>query len=87
MALMVEAAELAEIFQWLDAAESGDLSEERRAKVRAEIGDVLIYLTRLADVLGIDPVKSARHKLEVNAAKYPADKVRGKSLKYDEYPE
>ena len=40
--------------------------------MREEIGDVMIYLTELADKLGIDPVEAARAKLEINARKYPA---------------
>jgi hypothetical protein len=51
------------------------------------IGDVLIYLVRLADELGIDPLEAANQKLEKNQRKYPADKAKGKALKCDEYPD
>lgn len=85
MALSVEASELMEHFQWLTEEQSSALPPEKLQQVREEIGDVLIYLTRLADKLGIDPVQAAFEKLEVNRAKYPADKVRGKSIKYTEY--
>jgi len=85
MALSVEAAELMEHFQWLTEEQSSDMPPEKLQQVREEIGDVLIYLTRLADKLGIDPVVAAFEKIEVNRAKYPADKVRGKSMKYTEY--
>ena len=50
-----------------------------------DIGDVLIYLVRLADRLGIDPLQAAWDKIEVNRRKYPAHKVRGRSKKYSEY--
>jgi dCTP diphosphatase len=83
MALIVEAAELVEPFQWLSEAESRMLTEASRQAVAEEIGDVLIYLTRLADVLGIDPLQAAAAKLEINARKYPVDKARGTSRKYD----
>jgi len=85
MALVVEAGELAEHFQWLTQEQSAGLPEEKRAKVRDEIGDVLLYLVNLADKLEIDPVEAAWRKLEKNAINYPAEKVRGKALKYDEY--
>lgn len=72
MALSVEAAELVEHFQWATPDESMDLSTPKRAEVADEIADVLIYLTELADVLGIDPLAAARRKIAKNAVKYPA---------------
>ena len=72
MALSVEAAELVEHFQWATPEESLALAPEKRAEVADEIADVLIYLTELADVLGIDPIDAARAKIVKNAAKYPA---------------
>jgi NTP pyrophosphatase (non-canonical NTP hydrolase) len=71
MALSVEAAELVEHFQWATPEESLALAPEKRAEVADEIADVLIYLTELADVLGIDPIAAARAKIVKNAAKYP----------------
>jgi len=84
MALMVEAGELTEHFQWLTQEQSRDLSDEKKALVKDEIGDVLIYLLNLADRLGIDPLQAARDKLKKNRKKYPVLKVKGKALKYDE---
>ena len=71
MALSVEAAELVEHFQWATPEESQNLPAEKRAEVADEIADVLIYLTELADVLGIDPIAAAREKIVKNAVKYP----------------
>ena len=71
MALSVEAAELVEHFQWATPEESLALAPEKRAEVADEIAAVLIYLTELADVLGIDPIAAAREKIVKNAAKYP----------------
>jgi len=85
MALAVEVAEIAEHFQWLTEEGSGKLSEQKREAVRDEIGDVLIYLVRLADRLGIDPLQAAVDKLKKNESRYPVAKVKGKSLKYSEY--
>ena len=72
MALSVEAAELVEHFQWSTPEESLALAPEKRAAVADEIADVLIYLTELADVLGIDPIAAAREKIVKNAIKYPS---------------
>jgi dCTP diphosphatase len=85
MALGVEVAEVAEHFQWLTEEQSHNLQPEKLAQIREEIGDVTIYLTELADKLGIDPVEAAKAKLEINKQKYPADLVKGKASKYTEY--
>jgi dCTP diphosphatase len=82
MALSVEAAELAEIFQWLTEDQSRNLTPEQQAHAAEEIGDVLIYLVNLADRLGIEPLEAAFEKLEMNRKKYPAEKARGSALKY-----
>lgn len=84
MALAVEVSELMEHFQWLTEKQSLELAPESLVKVREEIGDVLIYLTRLASRLGIDPLAAAFEKLELNRAKYPTDKARGSAKKYSE---
>ena len=81
----MEVAELLEHFQWLGDSESLELGAEKRAKVQEEIGDVFIYLVRLSDTLGVDPLLAARQKLEQNKKKYPVDVVRGSAKKYDEY--
>lgn len=85
MALSVEVAEIAEHFQWLTEEQSRELDPAKRAEVEQELADVLIYLVRLADQLGIDLLEAAQRKLAVNEARYPADKVRGSSKKYSEY--
>jgi NTP pyrophosphatase (non-canonical NTP hydrolase) len=83
MALVVEAGELVEQFQWLTPHEADSLRPEQRAEVELEIADVLIYLVELADRLGIDPLAAAEKKLALNAAKYPIEKARGHAGKYD----
>lgn len=85
MALTVEAAELLEIFQWLTEEQSRTLDEARRAQAREEIADVLLYVLRLADRLGIDPLGAAADKIRRNAERYPAEKVRGQARKAEEY--
>ena len=65
-----------EHFQWLTEEQSSALPPEKLQQVREEIGDVLIYLTRLADKLGID-TWTQHSEARVNRVKYPADKVQG----------
>ena len=84
MALAVEAAELLENFQWLTEEQSRRLDAKAQAAVRAEIADVLLYLIRLGDQLGIDPVAAAQRKIVENARKYPVEKSRGNRKKYTE---
>ena len=83
-ALAVEAAELLEPFQWLTDEQSRELSTEARAAVEQEMADVLLYLVRLADKLGVDLEQAARAKIALNGEKYPVEKARGSSRKYDE---
>jgi len=85
MALTVEAAELLELFQWMSEADSTTLPPDRKAKAQEEIADVFLYLIRLADKLDIDLGAAAAEKIALNAARYPADRVRGSSKKYTEY--
>ncbi len=82
MALSVEAAELLEHFQWLGEDESRTLPPETLAKVGEEMADVLLYLVRLADKLGVDLAQAARRKMQLNAQKYPVERARGSSRKY-----
>src|ERR687894_205972 len=85
MALSVEVAEVVEQFQWLTEDQSRNLPPEKLAEIREEIGDVMIYLTELADKLGIDPVEAAKAKVTINGHKYPSDLVKGNASKYTEY--
>jgi NTP pyrophosphatase (non-canonical NTP hydrolase) len=82
MALSVEVAEVVEHLQWLTQAESNRLDAEKLDKIRAEIGDVMIYIARLADRLGIDPLQAAHEKMLVNEEKYPVAKAKGLATKY-----
>ena len=84
MALAGEAGELLENFQWLTEEQSRRPSPEVLAAAGEEIADVLLYLIRLADKLGIDPIDAARRKMVANAGKYPVHKARGTARKYTE---
>jgi len=83
MALVGEAGEIVEHFQWLTPEEADRLSAEARCEVALEIADVLIFLVELADRLGIDPLAAAERKLAINEERYPVERARGKATKYD----
>lgn len=83
MAAAGEMGELVAEFQWLTPEQSAVVIDdpEAGARVRAELGDVLIYLVRLADVLGVDLVQVAHDKLADSARRYPVDQARGSAAK------
>jgi NTP pyrophosphatase (non-canonical NTP hydrolase) len=85
MALIVEAGELVEQLQWLSEDESCNLPAEKLQAVEEELADIFVYLLRITDRLDIDLLAATHSKMNSNAAKYPADKVRGNSKKYTEY--
>ncbi|MDH3379154.1 MAG: nucleotide pyrophosphohydrolase [Gammaproteobacteria bacterium] len=85
MALSVEVAELVEYFQWMTEAQSHRPSANQHRAIALELADVLIYLVRIADILKVDLMATAAAKIELNNQKYPADLVRGKSNKYNDY--
>lgn len=74
--ISIESAELLECFQWSDDADP--------KRVQSELADVLTYAYLLADRLGVDPDAIVAEKLEETRVKYPVEKARGRSLKYDE---
>lgn len=84
MALAGEAGEVLELFQWLTDEESlAVMHDEKKASaLRDELADVLIYLLRLSDVLGVDIEAAVKEKLRKNADRYPSESVYGKATKY-----
>jgi len=85
MALIVEAAELVEHFQWLTEEQSATLPSDKHAEVEQELADIQIYLIRLADRLNIDLEQAVNAKIALNERRYPAEKVRGSAKKYTEF--
>jgi NTP pyrophosphatase (non-canonical NTP hydrolase) len=73
MALAAEVGELLDQFQWLTPEESLSITDDPDAlrPVRDEIADVVIYLARLADILGIDILQAANEKVDRNADRFP----------------
>jgi len=85
MAMIVEAAELVEHFQWDTLEESHQLDDEKREQVGQELADTFVYLLRIAEVTGIDLIEAANRKIDLNAQKYPVEKVKGSNKKYTAY--
>lgn len=79
-ALGIEAAELNEVFLWKTTEASRDVDLER---VREELADVLAYALLLADTFNLDPQEIVLQKIQKNAEKYPVEKSRGISTKYN----
>jgi len=75
-ALMVEAAELAEIYQWMtpEQSQAAHLDPALKQRVGEEVADVLLYLLQVADHGRIDIAQAVRDKLARNALKYPVKK-------------
>ena len=87
MAMIVEAAEVVEHFQWDTPQESAALSDERKTEIGHELADTLVYLLRIAEVCGIDLIAAANAKIDLNAKKHPVEKARGSNAKYTVYQE
>lgn len=85
MALIGEAAEVVEHFQWLTERESRALPASKREAVADELADVLIYLIRTADALDIDLIAAAGDKIARNEQRYPTDRVKGDPRRASEY--
>jgi dCTP diphosphatase len=86
MALSVEASELMEIFQWVSEKESYRISNDVQKKeaISDELADIFYYLLRLSHILNLDLQKSLTNKMEKNKIKYPVEKCKGKSTKYNQ---
>ena len=82
VSLAIEAGELLELTQWKDTGACQKLADSE--DLRDECADVLLYLMELADCAGFDLLKAANDKLDKCDAKYPVDKARGTSKKYNQ---
>lgn len=74
--IVIEAAELLECFQWSE--EEYDLQH-----VKEELADILVYSQNLLDKLGLDTDEIINMKMTQNEVKYPVEKAKGKSDKYN----
>ncbi len=81
ISISLEAAELLEVFQW----SGSDVSDKgKEAKIREELADVINYTVLMADACGLDIDEIVQEKIRVNNEKYPVEKAKGSSKKYDE---
>ena len=87
MALNVESSELLEIFQWMKEEDSNHIKNDPKlmSKVEDEVADIFVYLMRIVSKTNIDLETAVMNKLKKNAEKYPVDKSRGNSKKYNEF--
>jgi NTP pyrophosphatase (non-canonical NTP hydrolase) len=85
MAMIVEAAEVVEHFQWDTPEGSARLDDGKREQVAHELADTFVYLLRIAEVTGIDLIAATNRKIDLNAQKYPVEKARGSNAKYTAY--
>lgn len=87
MALSVEASELLELYLWSEDDGPQPLNPDRRSQVEEEAADVLFCLLNFCARSNIDLDEAFERMLKKAKRKYPADRVRGKALKYNEYDE
>jgi NTP pyrophosphatase (non-canonical NTP hydrolase) len=87
MALVCEAGELVEIFQWLDTeqAEAASTDPALVAKTAEELADIMICAIRLADIMQLPINRIIEEKIAINNQKYPVELVKGSAKKYTEY--
>jgi dCTP diphosphatase len=86
MALAAEAGELMEHFLWATPAQSNSVAADpkKRREIADELADVVIYALEFANITGIDVAAAIEAKMAANAKKYPVEKARGRSEKYNE---
>ncbi|EJL03804.1 MazG nucleotide pyrophosphohydrolase domain protein [Pseudomonas fluorescens Q2-87] len=86
LALTGEMGELCEVFQWMSEADSLAAAKNPTTaqSVKDELADVFMYLVRLSSVLGVDLNEAVTNKLALNGQKYPVDKAKSTSKKYDQ---
>ncbi|MCG6975873.1 MAG: nucleotide pyrophosphohydrolase [Acidiferrobacterales bacterium] len=81
MALIVEAAELVEHFQWMKEDQTYTLSDVQRDEVALEMADIFIYLLRIAERLNIDLAEATNKKIAINDQRYPVEKSKGRAAR------
>lgn len=86
MALSVESSELLEIFQWMTEEQSEQAKEDPilKSKVEDELADIFVYLLRIVSKTNVNLEEAVLNKIKKNALKYPVEKAKGNSKKYDE---
>lgn len=85
--IVIESAELLELFQWAKDEEIEEIVEKKLDKIKDEIADIYVYLVIFAHDLDINLQDAVKEKMKKNAQKYPVVKARGTSKKYTEFVE
>lgn len=80
ISLVLEAAEVLELFQW---TKDNNLPKEKMSQLSEELADVYYWLLLIAHDNNVDLSKALKNKMKQNAEKYPSEKVKGKSTKYN----
>lgn len=80
ISISLEAAELLEVFQW---SGTDVVCADKKEKVAEELADVLVYCALMAEECGLDMDEIVQKKMEINNKKYPVEKAKGKSDKYN----
>ena len=83
-AISIEAAELQEIFLWKSTVDSKSLPPDHVKRVKNEVADIFIFMIYLCNHFGINLLEAVKNKLQTNRLKYPVEKSRGSSKKYNE---
>ena len=83
LSITIEAAELMELFQWLNMEESLEFSKKNKKEIESEIADIFNYLILMCNDLDIDLVEVTKKKLKISEKKYPVEKAKNKSTKYN----
>lgn len=81
ISLQLEASEVLELFQW---TKDNQMKEGREEDMADELADVMYWLIMLSNHYNIDLTTALEKKMEKNEAKYPVDKAKGKTAKYNE---
>lgn len=86
MAMAAETGELMEHFLWIEGADSFEClkNSEKLEAVEDELADIVIYAMHFANRTGIDLSQAIQRKMKQNAVKYPVEKAKGRSDKYDQ---
>jgi len=83
-AISIESAELQEVFLWSNVEESRKIASEKKKKISEELADIFIFSLLFAHETGIDIEKAMLDKIKLNDKKYPVEKAKGSSKKYQE---
>ena len=84
LSLVLEAAEVLELFQWKSLEETEKYLKENKSKVSEELADTLYWVLLMSHDLDIDIATELNKKMQVNEAKYPVEKSKSNHTKYNQ---